>query len=79
MSLLILNNLKEYGYNLRLAIIDKLIKIINYKLVKKTIDIANLSKAIFKIILRYHNVPYFIINNKSILIILNFIYLYITF
>ena len=58
----ILVNWRGDNYNSILIIVDQLIKMVCYKLVKVTIDTPGLAKVIINIVMRYHRVL------KSILI-----------
>lgn len=59
---------KDNSYNVILVIIDCLIKIMYYNLVKTTIDTVNLAKVIIKVIVRLHSLSKLIINNQSSLL-----------
>lgn len=69
----ILTNWKNNSYNWILIIINYLIKIIYYKLVKVTIDAAiELAKMIIDRVIRYHNLPKLIISDRSLIFISKF-------
>ncbi len=55
-SLQILANWKGDSYDLILVIIDRLTKMVDYKLVKVTINIPSLAKVIIDIIVCHHRV-----------------------
>lgn len=57
MKLPIFINWKSNSYDLILVIIDWLIKIVYYKLVKITINTLDLIKVILNILVQYHNLP----------------------
>lgn len=67
-----LANSKGNSYDLILVIINQLIKIIYYKLVKVTIDALILVKVILDIIIWYYGFLNLIIINKNFLFILKF-------
>lgn len=71
--LLILNNLKRDSYNLIFVIVDIWIIIINYKLIKTTINILRLTKIILDIVMRYNSLLNFIIINRNILLTSKFL------
>lgn len=54
---------KTNNYNIILVIIDCIIKIVHYKLVKTTINIAGLVKVIINIVIKYYYWPKLIISN----------------
>ena len=66
-DLLISINQKKDSYNLILIIIDWLIKIIYYKLVKVMIDAFGLVEVIINVVLRHHSLSNFIITNQRLL------------
>lgn len=66
-GLLILKNWKKDSYNLRLIIIEKLTKVICYKLVKTNIDTAIVAQVIINQIMRYYSLLNSIMSNKNIL------------
>ncbi len=55
MGLPISTNFKSNSYNSILVIINWLMKMVHYELVKITIDIPNLSEVILDVIVQYHN------------------------
>lgn len=65
-GLLILTDWKKDSYNFILIIIDKLIKIVYYKLVQVTIDATSLVKVIIDVVVQYHGLPDFIVGNKGL-------------
>ena len=71
-SLLILTDWKKNNYNLIFVIIDRLIKIGYYKLVKVTINTPSLVKLIINIMMRYHGLLNSIITNWRLLFTLKF-------
>lgn len=70
--LLILTNWKSKTYNSILIIINWLIKIIYYKLVKNTINTAGLAKVTFNMIVLYHSLLNSIILDKNLVFISKF-------
>ncbi len=54
-GLLVFTNWKDDTYNSILVIIDWLMKIVYYELVKVTIDAFDLAKVILDMIVRYHD------------------------
>ncbi len=58
-------NWKDDTYNLILVIIDQLMKIIYYELVKITIDISGLAKIIVDVVIWYHGLPNSIVSDQS--------------
>lgn len=60
-------NWKSDSYNLILVIINYLIKIVYYKLVKVTINALGLVKVIINVIIYYHRVSEFIVINRDLL------------
>lgn len=65
-------NQKRDHYNMIFIIINRLTKMIHYKLIKTTIDISGLVKIIINLIIRYHGFPESIVSNKNSLFTLNF-------
>ena len=53
-ALLILTNWKGDSYDLILVVVNLLIKMIHYKLVKVTIDVLRLNEVIIDVIVRHH-------------------------
>lgn len=72
-NLLILKDLKKDSYNLILFIIDKIIKIVHYKLNKNIIDVVELIKVIINLVIRYYGLSNSIIYDESMLFILKFL------
>lgn len=70
--LLISNNWKDDSYNLILIIINNLTKIVNYKPVKTTIDIASLRKIIINVVMRHNNLSNSIVSYKNVLFMFEF-------
>ena len=64
-NLLILTDWKGNSYDLIFVIINKLTKMIYYKLVKITINIPGLVKVIVNIVVRYYGLLILIITNKK--------------
>lgn len=50
-------------YDSILIIVDRLIKIVYYELVKVIIDAAGLAEVIINMLIQYHGLPYSIISN----------------
>lgn len=65
-SLPILKNWKKDDYNLILVIVDKLTKIIYYKLVKTIINIVKLVNLIIRIFIKYYSLLNSILSNNSL-------------
>ena len=61
----ILTNWKGDSYDSILVIIDRLTKMIHYKLVKVIINVLGLSKVIINIIVRHHGLPDSIVTNRE--------------
>lgn len=61
------------NYNSILVIINQLMEIVYYKLVKVTINILHIAKLILNIIIQYDNFINFIISNKSLVFTLFFL------
>ena len=55
-SLLISTNWKDNSYNSILVIVDQLIKIVYYMLVKVTIDAPSLAKMIINVVICHHGI-----------------------
>ena len=72
MSLSILMDRKEDIYDLTLVIINYLIKIVYYKLIKIIINTLDLAKVIINIVVRYYSFSNSIITNWGSLFILKF-------
>ena len=64
--LLILTNWKGKNYNSILVIVNQLIKIVNYKLVKATINIFELVEVIFNVIVWRYSFFNLIISNRGL-------------
>ena len=58
-------NWKKDNYNSILVIVNRLTKMVHYKLVKITLDAPGLATVIIDVIIRHHGVLDFIINNRS--------------
>ena len=71
-NLLILDNRKGDSYNLTIVIVDWLIKMVYYKLVKVTINALGLAKVILNIIVWHHKVPESIVTDQGLLFISKF-------
>ena len=63
----ILTDWKKNSYNLILVIIDRLLKIVYYKLIKVIIDAPGLSEVIINVVVRYHDFLDSIITNQRLL------------
>lgn len=57
---------KDNSYNFILVIVDWLIKIVHYKLVKVIIDAPELAKVFLDVALQHHNLLNFIITDQSL-------------
>ena len=75
MSLLLSIDWKNNNYNSILVIIDHLIQIIYYKLVKIVIDALRLAEMIIIIVIQYHGFPNSIISNRRAIFIFKFWFL----
>ena len=62
----ILTNYKDESYNFILVIIDRLIKIVYYKLIKIIINSSRLAKVIFDIVVHYYGFFNLIVTDKSL-------------
>ena len=71
-TLSLLRNWKSDSYDSILVIIDRLTKMVHYKLVKVTIDILGLVEVILDVIVRHHGLPDLIEFDKSSLFTLKF-------
>ncbi len=71
-NLPISSNWKGDSYNSILVIIDQLIKIVHYKLVKVMIDAPGLAEVIINVIVHHHRVSEFIIMDWDLVFILKF-------
>lgn len=65
-------NWKSDTYASILIIIDRLIKMIYYKLVKVIINDLGLAKTIIHVVMRHHNLPDFIISDCKVIFISKF-------
>ncbi len=68
-------NWKNDSYNSILVIVDWLIKMIHYELVKVTIDASGLAEVIINVVLRHHRVPKSILTDRGLLFISKFWFL----
>ena len=71
-SLPILIYWKRDSYNSILVIVDWLIKMIYYKLIKVTIDASSLAEVIINVIMRHHNLSDSIVTDQGSLFTLKF-------
>lgn len=71
-DLIISINWKANYYNFILVIINSFTKIISYKLVKVTTNIAELVKVIIAMLMKYHSLPKSIINDQGLIFIFKF-------
>lgn len=71
-GLLISTNWKSDSYDIIFIIIDHFTKMVHYKLVKTTIDVANFIEIIIDIVLRYHGLSEFIMSNQGLVFISKF-------
>ena len=67
LHLLILANIKDDTYNLIPVIIDWLIKIVYYELIKAMIDKPDLAKMIINMVIYYHGVCESILMDQGLL------------
>ena len=65
-------NKKSDSYNLILVIINWLMKMIYYELIKVMINILGLAKVIINVIVQHHRVPEFIVIDSGLLFISKF-------
>ena len=65
MSLPISTDWKENSYNSILVIIDRLMKMVHYELVKVTIDTLGLTEVIINVVMRHYGLPDLIITNRG--------------
>lgn len=63
---------KSDSYNLIFIIIDWLIKMVYYKLIKVTIDASRLAEVIFGMVVYYHNLPNSIVSDPGSVFISKF-------
>ncbi len=66
---------KNDSYNSILVIVNRLIKIVHYKLVEITIDIYGLAEVIINMVVCYPGVPGLVVIDQSLLFILKFKFL----
>ncbi len=66
-NFLISANWKDNSYDLILVLIDRLIKIVYYELVKVMIDIPGLAKMIIDVVVCHHRVPKSIVMDQDLL------------
>ena len=71
-GLLLSADWKSDNYNSILVIINQLIKMVHYKLVKVTIDAPGLAKFIINMVIRHHGLPGLIVTNRGLLFTLKF-------
>ena len=71
-GLLISTNWKNDSYKLILVIVDRLIKMVHYILVKVTINIPDLAEVIIDVIMHYHRVSESIMTDQGLLFISKF-------
>lgn len=64
-SLSISTNWKEEVYDSILVIVDQLIKMVYYKLVKITIDASKLAEIIMNVMIKHHNILDLIVFDSS--------------
>lgn len=69
---LLLMNWKSNNYNIILVVIDCLTKMLYYKPVKTTINVASLAEVIIDLVIRYYSLLESIISNWSLLLISKF-------
>ena len=68
----ILANYKGNSYDSILVIVDQLMKMVYYKLVKVTIDVPGQAEVIINMLVRHHGVPKSIITDRGSLFALKF-------
>ncbi len=71
-GLSILANWKGDSYDSILVIVDRLMKMVYYELIKVTIDTLGLAEVIINMIVHYHGVPESIVTDQSSLFISKF-------
>ena len=71
-GLLILTDWKEDSYDLILIIVNRLIKIVHYKLVKVTINAPGLAEVIINVVLKHYGLQNSIITDQESLFISKF-------
>lgn len=71
-GLLILPNWKDDSYNSIPVLVDQLIKVVYYKLVKVMIDTPNLAEMIINVVISQHEVPESMVIDQSMLFISKF-------
>ena len=71
-GLVLFANWKGDSYDSILVIVDRLTKIVHYKPVKVTINTSRLAKVIIDMVVRYHGLLNFIINDCKAIFMLNF-------
>ena len=64
MELPVLTHQKRESYNFILVIINRLIKIVYFKLVKVIIFASGLAEVIINVVMRHHGLPDSIISNR---------------
>ena len=62
-NLPILTDWNKDSYDLIFIIVDQLIKIVHYKLVKVTVDALGLAKVIIDVVVRHHSLTDSIVTN----------------
>lgn len=63
---------KNDGYDSILVIVDWLIKMVHYELIKVIIDVAGLKEVILDVVVRHYGLPDLIVTNRGLLFTLNF-------
>ena len=63
----ILTDWKEDSYDSILVIVNRLMKMVYYKLVKVTIDVVGLAKVIINMVVRQHGLLDLIVTNRGLL------------
>ena len=67
-----MTNYKNESYNSILVIVDHLTKMVYYKLVKITINVANLTEIILHVVVQPHNFFHSIVLDRGLLFTLKF-------
>lgn len=78
-SLPISTDWKRDSYNFILVIMERLIKMMHYKPVQVTINVANLAEMIIDVVVQYHDFSDSIVSDRRIIFIFKFWSLLIAF
>ena len=58
---------KDNSYDFIIIIVDRLTKIVHYKLIKLIINVAGLAKVILDVVIWHHGLPYSIMSDRGLL------------